>query len=535
MKTSLLTQRVTTRSLLSTAMTLCLSLPAFASPQQTGATAGVVFDNPTAGVTNITAPDNAIIDYSSFNVGAGETVNFIQPSATARVLNRINGNTPSQIDGNLNANGILYFVNPAGVTFGPNSVVNAAGIFAAAGSMADADFLGNNDFFTGVTGDITNHGIIRADTIAALVGDTVTNNGTISVPNGTVVLASGNEAYIGSARGGLMVQVDVGPNSATGGINQNGTIDAQSVSLVTGDLASLAMTFGGSGMPTPPSSVSDVDTDGDGDVDFDDINTAIANRTGSLPFGTGGKTQADGDTDKDGDVDNIDISNLLLFFTGPITPGPAADPNAAGPFSLVTVDPLEGLPVLTQEILLSEVGLNALFTQIGITPRPLIASERLTKAQARALYNDLVDAAPVSTQPQGVGVASVRLEPDVVRQALVVYRDRIAAEGIPADQRIAEIRTATEAAYQAYVANNGGFDAQGFAQFVQANSPALADRLAALDELRSLTRIMGLNEVEQARSDQRIVTSAKPEGMSEAQMAIVLDTLGQSPVAADAG
>ena len=124
-----------TRTLLAAAM-LCAIGSAQADPQPTGATDGVAFDNPAEGVTNITAPDGAIIDYASFDVATGETVNFIQPGAAARVLNRINSSTPTQINGTVNANGVIYFVNPSGVRFGPDSVVDAAGVYAASLSSA---------------------------------------------------------------------------------------------------------------------------------------------------------------------------------------------------------------------------------------------------------------------------------------------------------------------------------------------------------------------------------------------------------------
>ena len=56
-------------------------------------------------ITNITASDRAIIEYQQFNISSQNTVNFIQPSATSSVLNRIVGNSPSTLNGTLNANG----------------------------------------------------------------------------------------------------------------------------------------------------------------------------------------------------------------------------------------------------------------------------------------------------------------------------------------------------------------------------------------------------------------------------------------------
>ena len=65
--------------------------------------------------TTIQVSDTAIIDYKGFNIGTAESVNFIQPSTSSRVLNRVVGNQSTSINGSLTANGIVYLVNPSGV------------------------------------------------------------------------------------------------------------------------------------------------------------------------------------------------------------------------------------------------------------------------------------------------------------------------------------------------------------------------------------------------------------------------------------
>src|ERR1700680_766513 len=51
---------------------------------------------------------NAVINWNSFSIGLPNTVNFIQPSSTSAILNRVTGNTPSTIAGTLRANGRVY-------------------------------------------------------------------------------------------------------------------------------------------------------------------------------------------------------------------------------------------------------------------------------------------------------------------------------------------------------------------------------------------------------------------------------------------
>jgi large exoprotein involved in heme utilization and adhesion len=51
-----------------------------------------------------------VVNWSSFNVNANESVNFVQPSSTAAVLNQIYDQSPSQILGSINANGRVFSV-----------------------------------------------------------------------------------------------------------------------------------------------------------------------------------------------------------------------------------------------------------------------------------------------------------------------------------------------------------------------------------------------------------------------------------------
>ena len=87
--------------------------------------------------TIIRASDGSIINYRGFDIGARELVRFIQPSARARVLNRILSGSPTRIDGGLFANGRVYLVNPAGILFGRGSGVVVGARDANAGHQSD--------------------------------------------------------------------------------------------------------------------------------------------------------------------------------------------------------------------------------------------------------------------------------------------------------------------------------------------------------------------------------------------------------------
>ena len=85
-----------------------------------------------AGATVITqASQNAVLNWNSFNVAAGESVTFAQPNSASVALNRILGGDGSAIMGTLSANGKVFLVNPNGVLFGKGASVNVGGLVAS--------------------------------------------------------------------------------------------------------------------------------------------------------------------------------------------------------------------------------------------------------------------------------------------------------------------------------------------------------------------------------------------------------------------
>lgn len=76
--------------------------------------------------------DKMVVNWNNFDIAQGQTVNFAQPNASSAVLNRVVGPVKAtDIQGTLNANGRVYVVNPAGVMFGQNAVVNADSVVAS--------------------------------------------------------------------------------------------------------------------------------------------------------------------------------------------------------------------------------------------------------------------------------------------------------------------------------------------------------------------------------------------------------------------
>ena len=192
------------------------------------------------------ATQKAIVDYSHFNIPEGGSVQFIQPNSNAAILNRITGADPSLLNGTLTANGQVFFVNPAGVTFGANSVIRADVFMAAAGQMSNEDFLNNIQNFS-LTGDIQTLGSIETERGVGLFGQKVENSGVIVSKNGYAIIASGDEVHVRQGGTGLSVDVtDASEGSKNGiGIKNLGTVDGEDVMFSAGDAFATAIQHSG--------------------------------------------------------------------------------------------------------------------------------------------------------------------------------------------------------------------------------------------------------------------------------------------------
>src|ERR1700761_3317221 len=86
--------------------------------------------------------NRAIIDWSSFNIGQGETTRFYQPNSGSLALNRVtNSAEASAINGNLIANGRVLVINPNGVIIGPHGNVDTAGFVASSADITNSNFM----------------------------------------------------------------------------------------------------------------------------------------------------------------------------------------------------------------------------------------------------------------------------------------------------------------------------------------------------------------------------------------------------------
>jgi filamentous hemagglutinin family protein len=100
--------------------------------------------------TTITqASEKLSINWQSINVAKAETVNFVQPSASALAVNRILDTQGSQILGKINANGQVWLINPNGVLFGKDAQINVGGLLASTLNPDDASIGSARSNFSG--------------------------------------------------------------------------------------------------------------------------------------------------------------------------------------------------------------------------------------------------------------------------------------------------------------------------------------------------------------------------------------------------
>jgi len=190
-------------SLLSLSILASLQSPLLANPSGAHIINGQVsIDTSVQGITSISNSPGSIINWQDFSIAQGEITRFIQQSSQSAVLNRVIGQNPSQILGQLISNGQVFVINPNGIVFGANSIINTQGLIASTLELSNQDFLsGNYHFIAGSdAAGILNEGVIRTgkDGNIILIAPDIENNGIIQTDGGKITLAAGQELTLTS-------------------------------------------------------------------------------------------------------------------------------------------------------------------------------------------------------------------------------------------------------------------------------------------------------------------------------------------------
>jgi len=209
------------------------------------------FLRPDAHTLNVTTAAGTVVNWQGFSIGRGELTRFIQPSATDAVLNRVTGPDPSAILGRLQSNGRVFLINPHGIVFGRDTVVDTAGLVASTLGITDADFLAGRYRFEGGpdAGRVVNRGRIEAGAEGVfLLAPSIENSGVVRTDGGDLVLAAGRRATLTSLDlDGVRVEVQAPEDEVlnlgdliaergaagvlAGTIRSSGTVEANAVTV----------------------------------------------------------------------------------------------------------------------------------------------------------------------------------------------------------------------------------------------------------------------------------------------------------------
>jgi filamentous hemagglutinin family protein len=201
-----------------------------ASFQQNGNTLNV---NTTNGAGN-----KSIINWQSFNVGAGHTTNINQPSASSSSLNRVVTNTPSQIHGQLRSNGQVILVNQSGIAVGAGGVVDTAAFTASTLNISDADYKAGKLRFEGnsLSKGVQVDGTVRSsngDVLLFAPQSHVSKDALVKADNGTVILGAGQSVEVtGRGLEGVRFIIQSPEDKAT----NLGTLQGNAVGIFAGSL-----------------------------------------------------------------------------------------------------------------------------------------------------------------------------------------------------------------------------------------------------------------------------------------------------------
>jgi filamentous hemagglutinin family protein len=323
---------------------------------------------------------NAFINWQSFNIGAGQTTTFIQPSASSIAWNQINGASPSQILGNLNANGYVVLENANGFYIGGQAAITAHGLVMTTATTPALNLSSGGPWSFDApppTAKIINFGQIHitGGGSAFLIASDIENNGTISDPAGKIGLYAGEQVLVSMSPDGrgLSAQVtlpagsvdnegnliaDAGSIAAQAQVvNQNGLIQANSVrnnngviELVASDTVNLGAnsTISAQGGSAGVSSGGSVTIKSD--HIFSDQAGSTINISGGAQGGNGGQVEISAPQMASiqsqiagqaaagfaGGVLTVDPENLWLA-------GAASDPAAPPGYTVINVNSYSGL------------------------------------------------------------------------------------------------------------------------------------------------------------------------------------------------
>lgn len=175
------------------------------------------------------AGGNLFHSFERFDVPTGSEAAFNNANSVENIFTRVTGNSISNIDGILKANGSanLFLLNPNGIIFGPNATLNIGGSFVA--TTANALRFANGDTFSVPTTPLSsqllniNPNALLFNQIAAqpIINRSTASDVGLQVPAGKNLLLAGGD-----------IRLEGGRLQASGGIELVGVAATATVGLL---------------------------------------------------------------------------------------------------------------------------------------------------------------------------------------------------------------------------------------------------------------------------------------------------------------
>ena len=391
----------------------------------------------TTGTLNLGTNERTIVNWSSFDVSNGYTMQF-QYGGTGHgaVLNRVVGGTPSEVYGNLlsPSNLSVFLINPNGILFGSGASVNVGGLVASSLDLADADFMDGNSVynFTGVgttaVSVLPGANVQTGSGPLVLLGGSVSNGGALA--GGDVVMAAASDVTMAFGAGSPMSMTISQGTPVSGGLIAGGTINGRNVYLavatrtgvfdallnVNGTVTATSATAtdrgvvlaaGTSASGITVASGGGNDTGGPGRVDVSGILTA--NAAAGAPGGVAGvEVRARGNVTGSGAINAADfvqissaLGNVALTGSDAIDAGDGITVSAAGTIQLTDADTADGNLVATgSSITLNSSALNATSGNVLLTGATTVSGASTVSAGGpggAVTFNNSIDGAGTLT------------------------------------------------------------------------------------------------------------------------------------------
>ena len=177
----------------------------------------------------ISASENAIIDFGTFNIAENESVFVTLPTANSQILNRVTGGTQSDIFGDLTCNGLFILVNEAGIHIGENADINVGSIILSTRDITNSNFVDGNYLFERLSAEALDRLLLNEGTITVtdggfgvMIAGAVENRGVVTARLGKVVLAGGDAVTVNLAGPRSLISIAIQEKTASSIVDYDG-------------------------------------------------------------------------------------------------------------------------------------------------------------------------------------------------------------------------------------------------------------------------------------------------------------------------